>query len=230
MYNITHKITGEPIYTDEDLSGSRLACADMVDMDFSYKWIEKAVFDWASMDNINLTGSIIFLCSFKQAVMIDAVMERAELESCDFRGANMQNVNAREAMFEDSVLYNADLRNADLRFARFMFADLRYASMDGAKIDGADFRFAVGNGKEVYTMILAGLHIVFWGPFMSINSTTINVDGWLSEDYLKKTLIKHVSENATENATESVKNVDYDWIVELCMGVIKKRIDMLSRY
>ena len=116
--------------------------------------------------------------------------KRADLSSANLRYANLSKAN----------LIDANLSKVDLRYANLSRANLRGANLiDACLIDanlrGANLRGAVGNGREIKTLLTEFYHVTYTSTQMVIGCEQHAITDWFKFDDKR---IKDMDVRATE--------------------------------
>ena len=119
----------------------------------------------------------------KNKLTNETILEIESLRRADLRNANLYN-----AYLSNTYLKNADLRNADLSGADLSNADLRNADLRYANLTLADFRRAIGNMKEIKTILIEKWIITFTHDEMAIGCQQHTIEEWenFNDDDIEK--------------------------------------------
>ena len=137
----------------------------------------------ADLRNANLYNAYLSNTYLKNADLRNADLRNADLYNADLRGADLSNADLRNADLRYADLYNADLSGADLSNADLRNADLRYANLTLA-----DFRRAIGNMKEIKTILIEKWIITFTHDEMAIGCQQHTIEEWenFNDDDIEK--------------------------------------------
>lgn len=157
---------------DRDLTGAKLAGADLSgmdltnailkDADLSKAKLVKTVLKGAQLSKANLIGADLSGAVLEKADLTGATLAEAKLEGAVLRQANFSEAaapkavfagaqapkaifsgaNLEGAVFEKALLKEADFSRAVLKGAKFSGAILAKAALSGAKAEGAEFKEA----------------------------------------------------------------------------------------
>ena len=108
----------------------------------------------------------------------NANLSDAYLCNSDLRYANLCNADLRNADLRNANLRNADLRNANLSDANLSGADLRYADLRYANPSNADFRWSIGNGKEIKSLQIGTYLVSYTRDILNIGCKSYTLDKW----------------------------------------------------
>jgi len=113
---------------------------------------QQIIYRGIDLTNVDLSGSVLPDCDFKEADMTGANLSncnllRAHLEGATLRGANLKNTTLIEATMDEARLKGANLAGAVLQDAMamstsFLAADLTGANLKGLAAVDSDFRKA----------------------------------------------------------------------------------------
>jgi uncharacterized protein YjbI with pentapeptide repeats len=102
-------------FSKADLSGAKLSCAYLDDVNFSGATLVETDLTCSRLRGANLSGAKLSLArlrtiDFRNANLVNADFSKTEIWACDFDGANLSGAN-----FKDADLSAVSLRNTDLR-------------------------------------------------------------------------------------------------------------------
>jgi uncharacterized protein YjbI with pentapeptide repeats len=110
-----------------------------------------ALFNFASLPNVDFTGADLQDASFTQAQLQMASLDRAKLQGARLSGAHLQG-----ASLDAAQLQGASLDAAQLQGAKLGFAHLQGASLDFAELQGADLQDVQLQGASLVAANLQG--------------------------------------------------------------------------
>ena len=132
-----------------------------------------------------------------------ADLRGADLSGADLRGADLRGANLYEVNLRGAYLRGADLRGAELSGADLSGADLSGAELSGADLSGADLRganlyevnlrgadlaWAIGNEREVKSLLCFERVITYTATHIFVGCQTRSIDEWfnITDDELQK--------------------------------------------
>ena len=139
-------------FSHQNLSGYKLAGANMTssdfeeadlsNVDFTDCILTNSNFRGANLERANLTKAVMIKCDFSRANLHLADFTDTDVVGSDFTGAYMKAVkfirtDARSSHFRRVSAKNALFIGADLRKCNWLGADLLGARFDGSKVWGA---------------------------------------------------------------------------------------------
>ncbi|ADJ29067.1 pentapeptide repeat-containing protein [Nitrosococcus watsonii] len=109
--------------------------------------------------------------------------EMATWYACNLKRACFYGSDLSGVLFDGSSFVYADMRNASLYRASLKYCDLRGAmlsgaNLDGAKLDGANLAYAVGNDRQVKSLVLEDVSIVYTAERMWLDDENLPIDAW----------------------------------------------------
>ncbi|CAB4132172.1 Pentapeptide repeat [uncultured Caudovirales phage] len=124
----------------------------------------------------------------RNANLYNAYLSNTYLKNADLRNADLRNADLRNADLYNADLSGADLSNADLSGADLSNADLRNADLRYANLTLADFRRAIGNMKEIKTILIEKWIITFTHDEMAIGCQQHTIEEWenFNDDDIEK--------------------------------------------
>lgn len=153
-----------PTFHRANLGGASLQNADLTET-----ILHKADLVGANLSQANLKGADLSEAYLKGANLRGANLFGARLSEADLRGANLSYANLQEASLTEaslskahlieSKLVKADLRSADLMLADLMLADLREANLGKTYLRSADLRGADLRFANLSGAILVGSQV-----------------------------------------------------------------------
>ena len=134
-----------------------------------------------------------------------ANLRYANLSEANLIDANLSKVDLRYANLSKANLIEANLRGVDLRYANLSGVDLIEANLRGANLidaclidanlRGANLRGAVGNGREIKTLLTEFYHVTYTSTQMVIGCEQHAITDWFKFDDKR---IKDMDVRATE--------------------------------
>ena len=116
----------------------------------------------------------------KRADLSGADLSRADLSRADLSGADLSGADLRGAVLRGAVLSGAVLIDADLSRADLSGADLSDADLRGAVLRGADLSDAVGNKKQMKTLVLEIWTVTYTNQVMQIGCQNHLIADWFN--------------------------------------------------
>ena len=104
-------------------------------------------------ERADLSGADLPRANLYRADLYGADLYRANLYRADLSESDLSRANLSEANLYRADLSGADLYRADLSRANLYRADLSGANLSGANLSGANLYRAVGNMREMKTII-----------------------------------------------------------------------------
>ena len=148
----------------------------------------------------DLSSANLRYANLSKANLIDANLSEANLID-----ANLSKVDLRYANLSKANLIEANLRGVDLRYANLSGVDLIEANLRGANLidaclidanlRGANLRGAVGNGREIKTLLTEFYHVTYTSTQMVIGCEQHAITDWFKFDDKR---IKDMDVRATE--------------------------------
>ena len=119
----------------------------------------------------NIEGGV--LLDLSGADLSYADLSGADLSGANLSGANLRGANLIEAKLMGIDLSDADLSGADLSYANLSDADLRGANLSrvdlgSADLRGVNFKYCLGNNKEIKSLQI-GVYLI------SYNKNILNI-------------------------------------------------------
>ena len=111
-----------------------------------------------------------------------ADLRRANLYRANLSEANLSEANLSEANLRRADLYRANLRRADLYRAKLSEADLRRANLSEANLSGANLSGAVGNMREMKTIITDNHPMTYTHDTLQIGCERHAISDWWKFD------------------------------------------------
>lgn len=147
-------VSGKSVVTC-DFRNTKFVGGRMRNLFFDRCLLEGADFRGADLRRSSFSSTSLKAASFQGARLEEADLVETDCQKADFRGADLHNAN----------LCGADLRGADMRGAKLRRANLSGADLRGALLDGADLYEtrldrAIGNGKNIRTLMIGDLVVV----------------------------------------------------------------------
>ncbi|WP_373866133.1 pentapeptide repeat-containing protein [Nitrosococcus oceani] len=98
--------------------------------------------------------------------------------ACNLKRACFYGSDLSGVLFDGSSLIYADMRNANLAGSSLKSCDLRGAMLSGANLVSANLAYAVGNDKEIKSLMLEGVSIVYTAERMWLDDENLPIDAW----------------------------------------------------
>lgn len=139
------------------------------------KYTQKVIFAHDQENNsiaLTLKAAIGLEINLSEANLSEAYLSCADLRGANLRGANLSEADLSCANLSEAYLSEADLKGADLRGADLSEADLR----------GADLRGAIGNLKEIKSIVCDTWVISYTSEIMAIGCQQHSIADWFSFD------------------------------------------------
>ena len=90
----------------------------------------------------------------------------------------MSSAFMQMAILTHSNLKNVNLAGADLCDVDLSYADLRGANLAGTHLDDANIRYVNGNGNEIKSVVINGLHIAYTTRQLAIDNFQNSHSKW----------------------------------------------------
>jgi len=144
----------------------------------------------ANLSEANLRYANLSRADLRYANLTEANLTDANLTYANLSGADLRYANLREANLTDANLREADLSEADLTYTGLSEADLSEADLIGA-----DLRGAIGNDREIRTLLTEFYHVTYTSDQMAIGCEQHAITDWFKFDDKR---IEAMDEHATE--------------------------------
>ena len=168
-----------------NLSEANLRYANLSRADLRYVNLTEANLTDANLTYANLSGADLRYANLTEANLTDANLTYANLSGADLRYANLREAN----------LSGANLREADLSEADLTYTGLSEADLSEADLIGADLRGAIGNDREIKTLLTEFYHVTYTSDQMAIGCEQHAITDWFKFDDKR---IEAMDEHATE--------------------------------
>ena len=144
----------------------------------------------ANLSEANLRYANLSRADLRYANLTEANLTDANLTYANLSGADLRYANLREANLTDANLREADLSEADLTYTGLSEADLSEADLIGA-----DLRGAIGNDRELKTLLTEFYHVTYTSTQIAIGCEQHAITDWFKFDDKR---IEAMDEHATE--------------------------------
>ena len=144
----------------------------------------------ANLSEANLRYANLSRADLRYANLTEANLTDANLTYANLSGADLRYANLREANLSGANLREADLSEADLTYTGLSEADLSEADLIGA-----DLRGAIGNDREIRTLLTEFYHVTYTSDQMAIGCEQHAITDWFKFDDKR---IEAMDEHATE--------------------------------
>ena len=144
----------------------------------------------ANLSEANLRYANLSRADLRYANLTEANLTDANLTYANLSGADLRYANLREANLSGANLREADLSEADLTYTGLSEADLSEADLIGA-----DLRGAIGNDREIKTLLTEFYHVTYTSDQMAIGCEQYAITDWFKFDDKR---IEAMDEHATE--------------------------------
>ena len=144
----------------------------------------------ANLSSANLRYANLSRADLRYANLTEANLTDANLTYANLSGADLRYANLREANLSGANLREADLSEADLTYTGLSEADLSEADLIGA-----DLRGAIGNDREIRTLLTEFYHVTYTSDQMAIGCEQHAITDWFKFDDKR---IEAMDEHATE--------------------------------
>ena len=171
----------------DDSTGKR---ANLSEANLRYANLSRADLRYANLTEANLTDANLTYANLSRADLRYANLREANLTDANLSGADLRYINLREANLSGANLREADLSEADLTYTGLSEADLSEADLIGA-----DLRGAIGNDREIRTLLTEFYHVTYTSDQMAIGCEQHAITDWFKFDDKR---IEAMDEHATE--------------------------------
>ena len=178
-----------------NLSEANLRYANLSGADLRYANLTEANLTDANLTYANLSRADLRYANLREANLTDANLSGADLRYINLREANLSGANLREADLSEANLSGANLREADLSEADLTYTGLSEADLSEADLIGADLRGAIGNDREIRTLLTEFYHVTYTSDQMAIGCEQHAITDWFKFDDKR---IEAMDEHATE--------------------------------
>lgn len=130
--------------------------------------------------------AILSKLSGKSLIDFDHTVQHPEMVAryaCNLKHACFYGSDLSGILFDGSSFVYADMRNASLYRASLKSCDLRGAilsgaNLDGANLDGVNLAYAVGNDRQVKSLVLEDVYIAYTAERMWLDDENLPIDAW----------------------------------------------------
>jgi fluoroquinolone resistance protein len=150
------------VFEECDFSHARLSSSAHIGSAFLRCTFRNAVLRDAVFDGCKLTGSDLFGAVLRPIRVVGGDWSYVTVRGSDLSGLDLSGVKLAEVDLSESMLHRAVLRDCDLRHARVHHTDFGDADLRGADLEGVDLLGAFWRGAHV-DLAQSGLFVIALG-------------------------------------------------------------------
>jgi uncharacterized protein YjbI with pentapeptide repeats len=145
-----------------DLKGAIFDLASLPNIDFTGAQLQgaslkEASLQGASLDDAQLQGASLFEAQLRSASLIGAQLQGVPLDYAQLQGASLDDAQLQGASLDSAQLQGGSLGGAQLEGATLYSAQLQGASLDGAVLQGASLEYAQLQGASLGRRVVRGV-------------------------------------------------------------------------
>lgn len=201
-------------------SGKDFSLAKLGNIRFAYAVLKGTNFQKADVQNADFHNATLSNTNFSFSKLIGANFGMAKLENVNFAGADMSKSNLQFTLACGAKFTYADLSGANMNYAKLDLASFTGANLTGAdlssagvrradftgavlqdvNLNGADLYGVTGNGREIKSLQLATLPIVYTATELWIGCLHMPIEEWWTD--IGETLIKDTMKIACQEEVD----------------------------